>query len=126
MIRAMNNKCRMVGASLLLSVLLGGCANNGAEHRPVVENHDLVYYESDLLKCQQLARSYDDAELLKGSVLGAITGALTGIGEGGEESMAGAAIGAVIGAAGGSLKANAERRKIVVQCMRDLGYNVKD
>jgi len=106
------------------ALLLSGCASNGAAHRPKVSNDQLVNYEADLRRCQQLAKAYDGAELAQGGVLGAISGAL--VGDGSDESIAGAAIGAVIGVTGGSFRLNAKRRQIVVDCMREQGYNVRD
>lgn len=122
MLRAVGKSMPIIGLCWALS----GCAGNGAEHRPLVDNYDLHNYEADLLSCQQLAKSYSDSELLQGGMLGALGGALVGLGEGREETLAGAAIGAVVGATGGALLANKERRKILVQCMRDKGYNVQD
>ena len=113
-------------AALSVAVISSGCASKGAAHRPVVTNDDLINYESDLARCQEQAKNYQSEDQLKGGVLGALTGALAGIGEGTEETIAGAAIGAVIGAAGGSFKTKTKQREIVVECMRNLGYNVRD
>ncbi len=101
---------------------LYGCASTES-HRPIVIGDDLAEYEADLAQCQQLAKQQDnDTEF--GTMIGAVGGAI--LGAAADDALAGAAIGAIAGAIAGEASSSQSQRQLVVQCLRDKGYNVKD
>jgi hypothetical protein len=84
-------------SALLIASLLVGCANTGANYRPIIDskNVDFNKYEADLLDCQNYARkSY------------------------------GAGEGAVAGAAAGAAQGETDQRAIIRRCLNGRGYSV--
>ena len=109
------------------SMLLSGCFNTGAKHRPIVDGSDPEKYETDLAACQALARQRphmnEDNKLDTsiGAAVGGVAGAVTG---GVEGAIGGAVAGAAGSAAQGSRRTVDERKGIVIRCMVGRGHNV--
>jgi outer membrane lipoprotein SlyB len=127
------SKTAPIGATLVLAVLLAGCA--GADYQPVVDmrGHSAAGYDADLAQCQYTARrvrnnenTAEDAGVgaLGGAALGAVGGAIGG------NAGLGAGVGALAGLVGTGAyeEAKTENREetIVKNCMRARGYNVLD
>lgn len=113
-------------ASLFL--ILGACADTGANYTPIVDGSKNPGFASDLGACQSLAanqRQYDD-ETKAAAVLGAGVGALAGLAEGGdaEDAIGGAIAGALIGGVAGGVEAQDKKKNIVIACMRGRGHRV--
>jgi outer membrane lipoprotein SlyB len=110
-----------------LTVSISGCANMGANYRPIVDNKnvDLNNYEKDLQECQQFANQAPDAT--KGVVAGAILGALIGAAVGGRNSYVRNSTinyGATAGAMTGGAEAENSQRNIIKRCLSGRGYSV--
>ena len=123
--RTLKNTSVIATSALIL--LLSGCASmeNGANYRPIVDGGDLTHYDADLAACQQVAtqREYLNDETKADAAIGAAIGALAGADGNGGELLGGALVGGAIGAAGGAFKARTERKNIVINCMKQRGYN---
>lgn len=114
-------------AVLAVGLLLGGCFNTGAKHRPIVDGSDPEKYEADLADCQALARQREHMnedvklETAKSAAVGGVLGAVA-------EGVPGAIAGAVVGAGGGAVQGAEvtvrERKSIVIRCMAGRGHKV--
>lgn len=106
--------------------LTSGCTSlqTGANHRPIVDGHNLPNYEQDVAECQALARQrgYMNDETQADAAIGAVIGALAGSGGDRGDILGGAIVGGVVGASSGALDARTERKNIVIQCMEKRGY----
>lgn len=115
---------------LLLSAILVGCANTGANYRPIVDTKgvvDMSRYESDLHECQQFATQTTGAgeRAAAGALAGAVLGALLAAAAGSRYSRnQHAGVGAVAGAAAGAGQGETDQRTIIRRCMAGRGYNV--
>jgi hypothetical protein len=117
----------------LIAFLTVSCSGTGDEYRPIIDNPG-PNYGNDLFACQELAkqRKYlngdSKTKALAGAGIGAAGGALVGSSGGGQGTLAGGAAGAAIGAAAGlasgAFEAKEEKKYIIVQCLRNRGYNV--
>lgn len=120
---------RSVGVAVLLSVL-AGCANTGANYRPIVDTKgigDMTRYESDLRECQLFATQTAGAGegAMAGALAGAALGALLAAAAGSRYSRnQHAGVGAVAGAAAGAGQGETDQRTIIRRCMAGRGYNV--
>lgn len=107
--------------------LLSGCANldSGASYRPIVDGGILTHYERDLTACQQVARQrkYLNDDAITDAAVGAIIGSLAGSGGNRNDIIGSALIGGTLGAATKVVDAHTERKNIVINCMRQRGYN---
>ena len=114
-------------AVVAVGLLLGGCFNTGAKHRPIVDGSDPEKYEADLADCQALARQREHMnedvklETAKSAAVGGVLGAVA-------EGVPGAIAGAVVGAGGGAVQGAQmtvhERKSIVIRCMAGRGHKV--
>jgi uncharacterized protein YcfJ len=118
--------------AVLISFAMAGCASG---YRPVIDPQTSKappgYYESDLAYCQNLADQVPTgnemaSNALGGAALGAIAGGIIGSfsGDFGKGLAAGAGLGAAGGAARGGVSAEAEKRRVIDNCMRNRGYSV--
>lgn len=114
-------------AILAAGLLLGGCFNTGAKHRPIVDGSEPEKYEADLADCQALARQREHMnedvklETAKSAAVGGVLGAVA---EGVPGAIAGAVVGAGGGAAQGAQMTVRERKSIVIRCMAGRGHKV--
>lgn len=116
-----------LAAFLTLSV--GGCANTGANYRPIVDNKgvDLNRYESDLRECQSYATQTASAgeSAAAGAAAGAILGAVLAAAAGrGYSRSSTAGVGAVSGAVGAGAEGERNQRNIINRCLAGRGYRV--
>jgi hypothetical protein len=103
-----------------VAVLAAACGS-----RPIIDtkNVDMVQYEKDLADCEEIAEQVEAGTITAkstgfGAGVGGAYGAIDGdVGES-------AAKGAVAGAAGGLLKADNEKSRVVKNCLRHRGYAV--
>ena len=112
----------------LAALMLGGCAQTGAEFRPHVDRPS-ANYEADLQQCQDLAkqRGYLQGDSVGETMLGAAGGTAIGaIADGWSGAWIGALIGTGVGAVDGAYQAKDDRKNIVIKCMKGRGYNVVD
>lgn len=113
----------------LMAGQLAGCANTGANYRPVVDTHgkDMSKYDSDLNECQRYALEVSGAgeRAVAGALIGAALGAVLAAAAGGGYSRnRNAGVGAVVGAAGAAGQGETDQRTIIRRCMAGRGYNV--
>ncbi|MBD3624826.1 MAG: glycine zipper family protein [Rhodobacteraceae bacterium] len=111
-----------------LFLMLGACADSGANYTPIVDGSKSPVFASDLGACQRLAanqRQYDD-ETRAAAVLGAGVGALAGLADGGnaDDAIGGAIAGALIGGVAVGVEAQEKKQNIVIACMRGRGHKV--
>lgn len=114
---------------LALSMALTGCANSGANYRPLVDSQgvDMARYEGDLRDCQQYATQVAGAaeNAAIGAAVGAIFGAVLAAAAGSRyDRHATARVGAVTGAAAGAAEGETDQRNIIRNCMSGRGYRV--
>jgi len=116
----------MIGLGLLVTIT-SGCTSmaTGASYRPIVDGGDLTHYESDLAECQSVAtqRDYVNDETKSDAVVGAIIGAIAGADGDRGDIVAGALVGAAVGGGSKAYDVRTERKNIVINCMRQRGYN---
>ncbi len=109
-------------------VLVGACANSGANYQPVIDGPVGPNYNSDLAQCQQLAASQAsvDGSTAGNAAIGAAGAAATTaiIQDSSSNLGRAAAAGAVIGAGADVIAKNQNKEVIVRNCMRGRGYNV--
>ncbi len=118
-----------LASALILTVglCLGACASTGADYTPIVDGTKSASFDSDLLECQELARTreYDNADTKSDAAVGAGVGTVIGALNGSlAEAAAGAVIGGVFGAGEGALETRGERKEIVKACMTNRDHNV--
>lgn len=114
-----------VTAAFVLFTTACTSLNAGSGHRPIVDGGDLSNYEVDLTECQAVAeqREYMNDETKSDAAIGATIGALAGAGGDRGDIIGGALVGAVVGAGGKAYDTRTERKNIVINCMRNRGYN---
>ena len=117
-------------AALAVALTLAGCANTGADYRPLVDPYasrgSAAGYEADLSACQGYARQTAGAAeaAVIGAVLGALLGAAVGRGFGHNMTGYGAGVGALSGAAGGAGGGETNQRDVIRRCMGGRGWSV--
>jgi outer membrane lipoprotein SlyB len=107
-------------AALVFAVLATACGS-----KPVIDtkNVDMAQYEKDLADCEHIAEQVASGEItLKSTAFGAGVGGAYGAIDG--DVGKSAARGAVAGAAGGILKSDNEKSRVVKNCLRHRGYAV--
>ena len=118
---------------LISSVLIMqiGCANTGANYRPLVDTRggtvDSSKYEMDLQECQQYANQTAGAgeKAAIGAAAGAIFGAVLAAAAGrGYDRSATARVGALTGAVSGAAQGETDQRSIIRRCLGGRGYSV--
>ncbi|WP_147385668.1 hypothetical protein [Oleomonas cavernae] len=118
--------------AVLMTFAMAGCASG---YRPVIDPQTSKappgYYDRDIAYCQNLADQVPTgnemaSNALGGAALGAIAGGIIGSFSGnfGSGLAAGAGLGAAGGAARGGVSAEAEKRRVIDNCMRNRGYSV--
>lgn len=119
-------------AFLVLTLLFQvGCANTGANYRPMIDTRggsvSASGYEADLRDCQQYAAQVGGAadRAAAGAVVGALFGAVLAAAAGSRyDRVATARAGAVTGAAGGAAQGEQDQRSIIRRCLAGRGYSV--
>jgi outer membrane lipoprotein SlyB len=109
---------------------LGGCANTGANYRPLadLQGRSEAQYQNDLHQCQDYASKVSGAG--ETAAIGAVAGALLGAAisslfGGDRHSRNDASLyGALLGAGSGGASAEDEQRTIIRRCLSGRGYNV--
>lgn len=116
--------------SLLVPTILvvGACANSGANYQPIVDGPVSPNYNADLAQCQAVARQQStiDGRTAGAAAIGAAGAAGTkaiiddSTSDLGRTAVAGALVGA-----GASALQNTQKQEVIVRnCMRGRGYNV--
>ncbi|MCA0045047.1 glycine zipper family protein [Celeribacter litoreus] len=113
-------------APLLLTTLLGACAEMGTDVDPILDGAPTAQYEADLAECRSLARSQSqlDQETMAAAVIGAGIGGLLGEADDDGDALGGAIAGALAGAAMGVSEASDTRETVVLNCLRGRGHAV--
>ena len=108
------------------TLVLGACADSGANYTPILDGAPTAAFQSDLSACQALARNQSqfDQETLVATVLGAGAGAVLGEADDDGDALGGAIVGALAGGAAGAVNASERREAIVVECLRGRGHPV--
>lgn len=109
----------------LITSLMVGCANTGANYRPIVDTKgvDLNRYEIDLRECQQYATQTMGAG--ESAAAGALFGAILASAAGSTyDKNSTARVGAVTGAAGAGAEGETNQRNIIRRCLSGRGYKV--
>lgn len=108
-----------------------GCANTGANYRPMIDTRggtvNAAKYETDLQECQQYANQTAGAaeKAAFGAVAGALFGAvLAAAAGGGYDRGASARVGAVTGLVGGAAQGDTDQKSIIQRCLNGRGYSV--
>jgi len=110
----------------VIALAVAGCANTGANYRPIVDRPG-ANYEADLAQCQQHAHQVASAaeSAAVGAIAGAVIGALLGIvGDNRGQRSALAGIGALSGAVGAGAQGETDQRNIIRRCLQGRGYAV--
>lgn len=115
--------------SMLVIFSLAGCANTGANYRPIVDtkNIDFNKYESDLRDCQSFATQTASAgqSAAAGAVAGAVLGAALAAAAGSRyDRTSTARVGALSGAVGAGAEGERNQRNIINRCLAGRGYSV--
>lgn len=110
----------------LLTLLLGACADSGANYTPILDGSPSEEYHTDLAACQALAREQRqfDQETAGAAVLGAGAGALLGAADHEGDAVGGAIAGAMAGGVAAAVSASERREAIVVACLKGRGHRV--
>ena len=108
-------KSKKIIASAIALTMVAGCANTGANYRPMIDtkNVDFNKYEADLKECQEDARqTYGAGEgAMAGAAAGAALSALVAaVGGKRYDKTASAKQGAVVGAATGAAQGESDQR----------------
>lgn len=111
---------------LASSVFLTSC-KTGSSYEPVVGNPG-PNYQNDLLNCQKLSeqRRYFNGDTGANAGATAALGGLVGVAFGGNarSAITGAALGGALGTGSSAMQTKEEKKYIIVQCLRRLGYDV--
>mgnify|MGYP000182458654 CR=1 FL=1 len=110
-----------------LAFALSGCGSTASQYQPLVDGPKSDAYSSDLAACSKLSeqRDYLNDDVKSEALLGAGVGALVGgLEDGGEGIIAGALVGSAVTAGGRAWETRDERKKIVIECMRQRGHRV--
>lgn len=113
----------MMPASAL--ILVGACADSGANYQPILDGAPTPAYLADLNACQSLARNQNqfDQDTMGAAVLGAGAGAVLGEVDSGD-ALGGAVAGALAGGIASAVDVSERREAIVVECLRGRGHRV--
>lgn len=117
----------LVSVTVIFS--LSGCANTGANYRPIVDtkNIDFNKYEADLRDCQLFANQTASAgqSAAAGAVAGAVLGAALAAAAGSRyDRTSTARVGALSGAVGAGAEGERNQRNIINRCLAGRGYSV--
>ena len=112
------------GIVLYATLLVGGCAAD--PNKPVIdpEGVDMVQFEADRAKCEEVALQVEQKagnEAVTGAIVLGLIGAIFGDSDSAKKS---AAAGFVGGGAKGLDKTELERARVVKNCLRARGYQV--
>lgn len=125
--KLLNSTTLKLAATSTMVVLMTACTSlqTGADYRPIVDGGDLSNYETDLAECRLVAqqRDYMNDDTKSDAAIGAVLGALAGAGGDRGDIVGGAIVGAAVGAGGKAHDVIDERKNIVINCMRNRGYN---
>lgn len=123
-------KIFILTVSAIAVLAVTGCANSGAKYAPIADGPVSPVYAADQEGCQQLAtkRSYVNDDTKTDAVIGAGLGAVAGLADDDvndtEGAIAGAVLGAIAGGGSAMLETRAQRRQIVIDCMKGRGHPV--
>lgn len=111
---------------LILTSLLGACAQMGTDVSPVLDGAPNAQFQSDLAECRAIARNQSqlDHETMAAAVIGAGIGGILGEADDEGDALGGALAGALAGAAMGVSEASETRETIVLNCLRGRGHAV--
>jgi uncharacterized protein YcfJ len=111
---------------LILTSLLGACAQMGTDVSPVLDGAPDPQFQSDLAECRAIARNQSqlDQETVAAAVIGAGIGGILGEADDEGDALGGALAGALAGAAMGVSEASETRETIVLNCLRGRGHAV--
>ena len=111
---------------LALTILLGACANSGADVDPILDGAPKAHFQSDLAACRDLARNQPQLkhETMAAAAIGAGIGGVLGKVDDEGDALEGAVFGALAGAASGVSDASETRKAIVLNCLRGRGHAV--
>lgn len=125
--KLLNEKATKLTVTAAMVLFMTACTtmNTGADYRPIVDGGDLANYEVDLGECKLVAeqRDYVNDETKSDAAIGAVIGAIAGSGGDRGDIIGGAIAGAAVGAGGKAYDVRTERKNIVINCMRNRGYN---
>lgn len=116
--------------ALVTVALLYGCANSGANYKPLVDlqGRSAATFQNDLGQCQSYASQVTGAgeRAAVGAVAGAVIGAvIAGLFGGDRRSRNDTTmVGAISGGSAGGVAAEDEQRNIIRRCLSGRGYNV--
>ena len=127
--KVLNKSVVYLCLSAFVVISVSGCANTGANYRPVVDNKgvDLNRYEVDLQECQAYANQTASAgqSAAAGAAAGAVLGAVLAAAAGKNYSRTSTArVGAVTGAVGAGAEGENNQRNIIRRCLAGRGYKV--
>lgn len=113
--------------SILLVTAMGiaaACSGTGASYEPVLAATPTDSYQQDLEDCRTLARNEGlmNPETRTKAVIGLATGAIAGAAD--DNAGAGALVGAVTGTVVGASDTRFERKKILVECLKQRGQPI--
>ncbi len=117
---------RASAAAVLLTVLLGACANLDVDRS--ADNFDAAAYASDLSECRGGPAALFALHRLESAVIGSAYGLVYGAhigaraGDAGEGAVIGAIVGGVAGLSYGAHDAIDRHDEALAQCLRDKGY----
>jgi outer membrane lipoprotein SlyB len=111
---------------IAIAIAATGCANTGANYRPIVDRPGSDY-EQNLAECQQHAQKLSGAagNAAAGAVAGAIFGALvmSAMGVKGYRNE-GAMVGALNAGATGAISGETSQRQVIKNCLAGRGFSV--
>jgi outer membrane lipoprotein SlyB len=124
----MKKICQTIIASIL-TLSLSGCANMGANYRPIIDNKvvNTEKYEQDLKECQEFAKQAPSATdgVIAGAVVGTLIGAALGASTGNSYVRNSTMnFGGTYGAMSGGASAEGTQRSIIKKCLDGRGYRV--
>jgi uncharacterized protein YcfJ len=117
----------IISSILILSI--SGCANMGANYRPIIDSKVInrAKYEQDLKECQEFAKEAPSG--MDGVIAGAVVGTLIGAAVGGSTGNSYIRnstmnYGGTYGALSGGASAEGTQRNIIKRCLTGRGYSV--
>jgi uncharacterized protein YcfJ len=113
-------------AALALTLMLGACADWGADVTPILDGAPTAHYRSDLAACRQLAREQSqlESQTVASAAIGGVLGGVLGEAYDAGDALGGAVVGALVGAAAGAAEASDAREGVVLNCLRGRGHPV--
>ena len=121
------NHTRLLLATAAATLVLSGCGASASKYQPIVDGPKGAGYEQDLSACSQVAeqREYLNDDVKSEAMMAAgVGGVLGGIDQGLEGAIGGALVGGAIGAGGKAWQVRDDRKKIVIECMKQRGHKV--